>query len=484
MKYIHYILSALALAGSLSLSSCKNEVDDVFDKSSAERLNASVEYFHNILLDQGGKWQMEYFTQDSEQGYVYLMTFNKDGSVRISGNNPIISQVVGSTATTAYASQSSMWEIITDDGPVLTFNTYNPIFHIFADPKDDPGTTQTSEQGYGHYGDYEFKLMRYTGDTLYVNGKKRGLQAVMTRLDPDTDDEAYLSNVVALADSFFTALIPITYITMPNGSRYLVRGGASLVPELCPEYKRDTIDDVVGVFKEGWTYFAEKHNALITPAGLTFMQPITLTDTNDVSVVIQHFKLQPDGSLLSREDGVTTLAADTINKLFFDPTLARMPKGSTSGTPELAWTFDSRRMEGQFLELYNAFTAGMASSSLKATVRRADLLYDETSGRYSMLMRTRKVQGGTVMTLNAFLYFDTQRIGTDRFRLVFNGEGDANALNYVDKVAQLRALLDKISATTFRIEANSKLAPTRLKLIDVDNESSFLFVYLQKPAST
>ena len=57
MKKLNYILSALLLAGMFSMTSCKNEVDDVFDKTSAERLNASVDYFFNALTDKGGKWQ-------------------------------------------------------------------------------------------------------------------------------------------------------------------------------------------------------------------------------------------------------------------------------------------------------------------------------------------------------------------------------------------------------------------------------------------
>ena len=73
----------LLVALSMGLVSCNHEEKDYFDESAAERLENSKEYFANILVDQGGKWQLEYFTTTDEPGYIYLFTFHKNGSVTI-----------------------------------------------------------------------------------------------------------------------------------------------------------------------------------------------------------------------------------------------------------------------------------------------------------------------------------------------------------------------------------------------------------------
>ena len=63
----------------------------------------------------------------------------------------------------------------------------------------------TDETGYGHEGDYEFDLMKYSGDTLYISGKKYGIDMIMTRVNADIDDHVYMDEVIAMADSFFNA---------------------------------------------------------------------------------------------------------------------------------------------------------------------------------------------------------------------------------------------------------------------------------------
>ena len=63
-KYINItMLVAIAIA-SLSLSSCNNDVDEIFKDDAITRLAQERDRYLDILTDQGGKWQMEYFTTD------------------------------------------------------------------------------------------------------------------------------------------------------------------------------------------------------------------------------------------------------------------------------------------------------------------------------------------------------------------------------------------------------------------------------------
>ena len=319
-KYINILLLAIVAVASLSLSSCKNETDVIFDEDAVARLDAAKAEYSKILTDKGGKWQMEYFANSDEQGYIYLMTFKEDGSVTISGMNKWISYVSGSgggtTGSNVYGSATSLWEVIADNGPVLSFNSFNKYFHLFADPEDIPSSSDEDddETGYGHEGDYEFDIMKYSNDTLYISGKKHGIDMIMTRVDANYDDEVYMNEVIAMADSFFNAKIPYVYINLPNGVRYIVKNGAT---------------SILSMYKEGEDEIStkESYNIIITHDGLSFMTPITLD-----GYVIQNFTRQADGSLLCRDDQQTTMTADELSTVFTNQTLAwRMDVNNAGG---------------------------------------------------------------------------------------------------------------------------------------------------------
>ncbi|MBS7373148.1 MAG: DUF4302 domain-containing protein [Muribaculaceae bacterium] len=235
MNKLYKFSAFAALLAGFALSSCNNEEADIFDQSAAHRTEQAKQMYKDILVDQGGKWQMEYFTTEEEHGYVYLFTFKEDGSVKISGHNEYITKITNIDANySSFGSEESLWDVISDNGPVLTFNSYNKYFHLFADPEDVPDT-EPDEQGYGHSGDYEFDLMKFSNDTLYLEGKKHGASIIMTRIPSTTDDETYLNEVVALADSFFNAKIPAVYVNLPGAYRHVVLDGATQLPKFYPE---------------------------------------------------------------------------------------------------------------------------------------------------------------------------------------------------------------------------------------------------------
>ena len=94
-KFLNISLLALVAISSLMLGSCKNEVDEIFDEDAVARLEKAKADYIDILTSNGGKWQMEYYANSEEPGYIYLMTFKKDGSVTISGKNQWIGLIQG-----------------------------------------------------------------------------------------------------------------------------------------------------------------------------------------------------------------------------------------------------------------------------------------------------------------------------------------------------------------------------------------------------
>ena len=162
---IKYYSIAVALAtASLAGVSCDREEDDIWSQSSAERLEQAQTEDRKILYSAPNGWQMLYFCNGQEQGYNFLMKFDEHGGVMIATRNP--------NTRNAYTEEASMYDVLADDGPVLSFSTYNSLFHRYADP--DPEHTQGSD-GVGSAGDYEFNIMTIADTMIYLRGRRAKL---------------------------------------------------------------------------------------------------------------------------------------------------------------------------------------------------------------------------------------------------------------------------------------------------------------------
>ena len=451
MKKLHKFSAIAAVLMSASLASCNHEEADIFDQNAAHRTEEARKMYKEILLDKGGKWQMEYFTTEEEHGYVYLFTFRNDGTVTISGNNEYITKLTNIDSNVpSYGSETSMWTILSDNGPVLSFNSYNTIFHLFATPEDIPGT-ERDEQGYGHSGDYEFDLMKFSNDTLYLEGKKNGAEIIMTRIAPETDDETYLNEVVALADSFFNAKVPAVYVNLPGGYRHVVLDGATQLPKFYPE-TGDYITEYVG------------RNAIITHDGFTLGKPLTLRDSIDGNdYTIQHFIRQKDGSLLCTDDNRITITADALNKVV--------------GDERLLWRVNAADCKGElgtaFAGLNTGFKAYNGSSLVHFNIGLNVL--NNTKSPYTMVVRIKTKRGSY---LNMSVPYTVEYIGKDEIKFVL-GEMDSNMKTFIDKVPAFKTMMDKLASSTFKCSSNSLIAPVNMVLTDSSDASSALGISIQ-----
>ena len=60
-KFLNISLLTLAVLSTLSLASCKNEVDNIFDEDAVIRLDKARAEYTDILTSQGGKWRRVIF---------------------------------------------------------------------------------------------------------------------------------------------------------------------------------------------------------------------------------------------------------------------------------------------------------------------------------------------------------------------------------------------------------------------------------------
>jgi hypothetical protein len=438
MKKVYYI-STLLLTLCLGLASCNNEEDDVFKDSAAVRLENAINDYTAALSANGGKWQMQYFANSGEEGYDYVVTFNADGSVRFSGNN----QYIGGS----YKTETSLWQVIADDGPVLSFNSYNKIFHVFSDPADIPQTQDVNETGRGHEGDYEFIINKIQGDTAILVGKKHGLTILMTRLPSTTDDATYFSDLATLAANSFSPAIPNLILTTKAGKRWVVSNASSLIWKFYPEGGDPIVETVT-------------RNAIFTPQGVRFMNPLTfLNGTDSTAVAPQEFRFQADGSLLAKEDNATTVKSPDLSNML--------------NNEDITWRIKDSGNGGTLGSLYDALVSEFYSYN-KSRLQYVQFTYDTNAKEHYFVMRTAR--SGRYMS---FTYPVTiTAVDANTVTLAFAPGIDNNSTIYAKNIAAINNLMNGLTGK-ISLSSGSAIAPTVIKLASASDANSFLNVAIQ-----
>lgn len=149
-------------------NSCKRETDRIFSENAAHKLQASVENAYNVLQGSEGTWLMKYYPNADLTfgGYTIFLKFNSNSSVTLTSD--IDSRKI-----------TSDYSILSESGPVLTFNSFNKIIHYFSEPGNDSGIGP-ADSGMG--GDFEFIVVEATPELVTLKGKKTGNTIILEPL--------------------------------------------------------------------------------------------------------------------------------------------------------------------------------------------------------------------------------------------------------------------------------------------------------------
>lgn len=434
-RFMIYAVAACMAGG--SFVACTPEEEDLFAQSSAERLNAVVPSYTDLLCNAPNGWAMEYFVNnDWEPGYVYLMKFNKDTSVKIAGDNVWIGG--------KYTESTSVFEVITDDGPVLTFNTYNPIFHVFATPDDITGNgapSDINESGYGHRGDYEFVIEEADDNLVILKGKKWGLTILLRRLADDVDWEEYMADLRDVKSRLFNAKAPEVVLTVGK-KRFVMDNASSGSISFYPE-DGDALTETTKV------------PYIVTSDGIRLVKPFKGTDGKD-GFAVQTFVMNESGL-------VCTDAGQSASITSYAPArwLADQKK---------AWIVDAADFGGVFSAAYAEFAAKI-KTKYKA-LKNMTLMYDNKhDNAFSFNWSTSKYTGNR--------YGEIQVDDNDIVRFEFSGEGDDNGNLMYNDVPAIGAFLDLLQAGPFKAEYIQPLDASRIKFTSMDNAEDYFLVTLK-----
>lgn len=185
------LLSILLIGAAFTFQSCSDDDNEIFDDAAAVRIDKAVAEAKALLASSPNGWMMQYYTGEQYTGGGFTMLVKFDGSKAHASSD--ISDDENLVATSSY-------DVIKDQGPVLTFNTYNEVLHFLAQPYQG--------QVDGVQGDYEFVIQQMTDDAIYLKGKKWGNKFVMTRI-PETVNWADYLNELKKTDeaTAFTYLV-------------------------------------------------------------------------------------------------------------------------------------------------------------------------------------------------------------------------------------------------------------------------------------
>lgn len=175
----------LCLAVSLLFSSCLKNQEDYFEESASARMANTISQVKNVLRNSEYGWEFEYYPdrEFSYGGLIYIVKFDSlDATVSCS-------MVPDSTVTSYY-------RITNDNGPVLTFDTYNPLMHYFATPSESEYEAKD--------GDFEFVIEKISEDEVVLYGKRTRNTMYLRKLKYNPAD--YAAKTIAISDNFIQSM--------------------------------------------------------------------------------------------------------------------------------------------------------------------------------------------------------------------------------------------------------------------------------------
>ena len=432
-KNILYLFLIIAV---VAFSSCKNEIDDVFSESAAQRVQDAIDKDFSVLTSASNGWIMEYYGNPGANnygGYVVLCDFDESNHVTVA------SELAGTSRETSH------FKLEQSAGVVLSFDDYNSIFHYFSDPNSGLGT-----KGYGFYGDLEFRVISACADSVIMSGKKHNAKIVMTPMPVGMDWQDYLDDIAAKEEA-----MSYNSFNLYMGSEDTLSVSPtyhSMIFEYDTlQYVSDTsIVDGVEVVKDTVMVVPvqEVHPYVMTAQGMKFYKPFTYNNHT-----VTGFSCPDGADMFPAFDDASIILdplAPPINQQFIDN----------------AW-FMSYETQGDYAKPY--------WDNVKAILDKETpkgVLYWCYFGKFNTKFGLRFLIG----SYTGELYYTYKLSGDDKITLTFNGESTKgwNADGrYSYKSEGFKNIVNNIfggtKGKTFKIETDNLKRPTYVKLTETDD---------------
>lgn len=184
-------------AAAFGFYACTSEVDDIFDKSPAERVSEAIKADKDILTSASNGWVMNYYSDLENKnagGTIYLLKFDNNDNVTVASvdNSALIQDIkngdVAWSGDLPDVTQTTHYKVTQSAGIVLSLDEYNDIFHTYSDPGNSSGAW---------VGDFEFRIISASKDKIELKGKKTEMNITMEPIPEGKSWDSYLDELVA-----------------------------------------------------------------------------------------------------------------------------------------------------------------------------------------------------------------------------------------------------------------------------------------------
>ena len=203
MKYYSDILRVMLSGAALTtmFSACTFEQEDYFEESAAIRIqhvNNEIQQTLSAPSSENG-WVIQYYVAGTDEmdfeGFNLFGKFYENGKVTLSSDHRYLRN--GNAGK--YTEYTSYYEMLSEEGPVLCFNTWNDILSVFVDPVS-PSSAPGSliDDGEGMNGDDRLVVLSYSPDEVLLRGERHSAPIRFLRLDRSPEEYIVLTAVAKM----------------------------------------------------------------------------------------------------------------------------------------------------------------------------------------------------------------------------------------------------------------------------------------------
>ncbi len=204
----------------LFLGACTFEQDDLFDESASLRINHFSEDLKNRLVTQSSNgnngWVIQYFVAGTDdetyEGVNLLGSFDASGKVTLAGNHRFLRD----GNANKYTESVSFYELLKEEGPIISFNTWNDVLMVLVDPVNP---TTGAHDGVGMNGDQNLAFKAYEGNSILFRGERHGAEVRFVPCDRPWNQ--YYTDVDAFKKKITNTTVTNYYVISGRDTMYL-----------------------------------------------------------------------------------------------------------------------------------------------------------------------------------------------------------------------------------------------------------------------
>ena len=441
---IRYIAVSVVLATFAFVGCSQFQEDDFFDESASLRIQHFNEQLQSRLVAQSSNgnygWVIQYFVASEIEGFNLFGRFYDNGKVTLASDHRFLRN--GNAGK--YTEHSSFYEIVSEEGPVLSFNTWNDILTVFVDPVNPSYAPSTIvSDGEGLSGDQNLVFNGFDNNNIKFRGERHSARVRFVPCDRPWQD--YINDTKETWNFITNNTITSYYVVCGTDTLYFknLRGGVITYCERINE-----------------PLFPSTINCVFTPKGFYLQHRDSIKGTS-----FQEFSLIEDKTcLLSENDSVQVI-----------PTWDTYIVNVRSTT----WNFEQDKLSAEQKSLLEQINTELNAFNKNYSFAKVGLGRSTGSGAVKGLVVTFYTNAAKTKTNTAGLSLTTNRPAYGQMQIVYGGDAEVidKNLSTIGAKSNTEALMRQFAATlsgTYTVVPNNYFLPTGCELHAVEGGIDYI----------